>query len=652
MGFNNAEVLVKFVGKTEDLDKKTDEASNIIKGFGKGVSGILKGIGALSIATSALIVAEVLKGIGDMVSSSVKAYSTFEQLEGGLVSLFGEGSKEMNRIIEQSEQAYKNLTMSQNDYLNAFQTSYPLVNAGLSENADAIEYTNKALQLSSDLFNTYGGSIEYYQSAINWALKGSFVYLDNLNLGIKGTQEGFIEAANASGILNRQIQSTSELTNDEIIDVIQHYAEAYGVWGKTSQEASTTILGSMNMVKATWDNFILGLSKSDADINGLIDNVVNSALTFADNVVPIVMRAINAIATALPKIAQVIADILPNLVDSLLPPLVDAVVGLLQGLIKVLPRIVKTLMKEVLRLLEEAIKLLPDLIDVVLAVAVSIIETLAEELPTLLPTIIDAIIEAILKITEYVPQVIQAAIELLMGIIKAIPTIITQLLEALPNIIKTIITCLLDAIPELIKGAIELFFALIKAIPIIILELGKQLPEIIKAIIEAITSNESLKNIYNAGVELFFKIIDGIKAYFSNIWDTGKELVVGLWNGINDKVNWIVEKIKGFGESVIEAIKGIFGIASPSKEFEWIGKMNMVGLEQGMEDMKSQVQSTIDSVFSLQPNVSGSMSSTYSPQMNVIVQNNMEYDPIGQLVSNVKTFSGGAKNDYNWGAGL
>ena len=80
--------------------------------------------------------------------------------------------------------------------------------------------------------------------------------------------------------------------------------------------------------------------------------------------------------------------------------------------------------------------------------------------------------------------------------------------------------------------------------------------------------------------------------------------------------------------------------------------MNMVGLEQGMEDMKSQVQSTIDSVFSLQPNVSGSMSSTYSPQMNVIVQNNMEYDPIGQLVSNVKTFSGGAKNDYNWGAGL
>ena len=78
--------------------------------------------------------------------------------------------------------------------------------------------------------------------------------------------------------------------------------------------------------------------------------------------------------------------------------------------------------------------------------------------------------------------------------------------------------------------------------------------------------------------------------------------------------------------------------------------MNMVGLDKGMEDMKSQVQDTIDGLFNLQPNVSGNMNSTYSPQMNVIVQNNMEIDPLGQVVNQIKTFSGGAKNDYNWGA--
>ena len=80
--------------------------------------------------------------------------------------------------------------------------------------------------------------------------------------------------------------------------------------------------------------------------------------------------------------------------------------------------------------------------------------------------------------------------------------------------------------------------------------------------------------------------------------------------------------------------------------------MNILGLEKGMEELHPQLQRTIDGMFNLQPNVSGSMQSTYSPQMTVNVQNNMELDPLGQLVNNIKTFSGGAKNDYNWGASL
>ena len=135
-------------------------------------------------------------------------------------------------------------------------------------------------------------------------------------------------------------------------------------------------------------------------------------------------------------------------------------------------------------------------------------------------------------------------------------------------------------------------------------------------------------------------------------FDIGKNLIKGLWNGISNVTSWIIGKIKGFGSSVMKAIKGIFGVHSPSTEFEWVGRMNMLGFEKGMEGMKSQVQGTIDSIFDLQPNISGKMSSAYSPTMVVNVTNNLETDPLGQLVNKVKTFSGGAKNDYNWGAGL
>ena len=647
---DNSDVLVRFRGETKDLDKKTKQAKSNLNNFAKTATKVF-GVGLTAAAGEAMAALSLVSAtIVAITRKSVEAYSTFEQLEGGLISLFGEGSAEMQKILEKSEQAYKNLTMSQNEYLTNFQASYPLVNAGLSSNANAIEYTNKVLQLSSDLFNTYGGDIDYYQNAINWALKGSFVYLDNLNLGIKGTSEGFIEAANASGILNRQISDVKELTNDEIIDVIQHYAEAYGVWGKTAEEASKTIIGSSNMAKAAWENFILGLSKSDADIDGLIQNVVDSVMAFVNNIVPVIMRAIDGVASALPTIAQKIGELLPSLIDSLLPALIDSVVGLIQSLAQNLPSIISTLAKAIVKVSKDLTIILPEIIEALMKAIVSIIETLAEGLPKFLPILIDAIIDGIIAIVDNVPLIINAAIQLLMGIIKALPTVIIALTEALPDLITSIVNCLIEGIPAIIEGALLLFLAILEAIPEIIVVLIKSIPEIVQAIWNALTSEESKQKLKEAGINLINNVADGIVNTFSRIWDIGKNLVVGLWNGIKDKVNWIIEKIKGFGNSVMKAIKGIFGIHSPSTEFEFVGKMNVLGLEKGMKEMQPELQKTINGVFSLQPNISGQMSSNYSPQTNVVVNNSMEFDPLGQLVSNIKTFSGGAKNDYNWGA--
>lgn len=572
----NAEVLVKFKGDTKNLDNETKKASSSLKGFANGVGTAFKVAGvAITTATVA---------VGTLVKKSVEAYAEFEQLEGGLISLFGDGSEEMNRIIKSSEQAYKDLTMSQNEYLNSFETAYPLVNNGLAENKDAIEYTNKVLQLSSDLFNTYGQSTEYYQNAINWALKGTYSYLDNLNLGIKGTQEGFVEAANASGILGRTIKDVSELTNDEIIDVITHYAQEYGVLGKTAEEAGTTILGSLNMTKSAWSNLVMGFSKDGADINKLVDEFISSATTLLGNLLPVVETALGSIVDALPALIDKLVAMLPGLLERLLPTLINSAIGLLQGLANALPSIIPVLMDGVVQAIKGLVKILPQLIDSILKGAIMILEALAEELPTLLPLIVDAILEIIPILLDNIPLLIEVGGKLLVGLLDGIMKSIPILLSKLPSIIAKIVN------------------------------IFSQLP--------------------------------------GQLVNIGANLIRGLWSGIQNVTSWIIGKIKSFGNSVLKAIKGIFGVHSPSTEFEWIGKMNMVGLEEGMEGMKSQVQDTIDSMFNLQPNINGAMSSTYSPQMSVIVNNNMELDPLGQVVNKVKTFSGGAKNDYNWGAGL
>lgn len=574
---NNAEVLVKFKGDTKDLDTKTKSSQSAIKGFATTISA---GLGtAAGIATTALTTTAI--AIGKLTKSSVEAYAEFEQLEGGLESMFGKG-KEMEQILNDSAEAYHTLTMSQNDYLSAFEKSYPLVNANLSENANSIEYTNKMLQLSSDLFNTYGGSIDYYQNAINWALKGSFVYLDNLNLGIKGTQEGFIEAANASGVLEKEITNVKDLTNDDIINVIQHYAEEYGVWGRTALEAGDTILGSLNQVKATWENFVSGLSQNDADIDGLIDNLVSSVMTFVDNIVPVIIRALGGISKALPTLAKKIGEELPGLLESILPNLVEAVINLTQSLVQNLPSIIHTLFQAIIQISVAATKMLPEILDALLVATLTIIDELAKALPDLMPIIVDATMKVIPILIENIPLFIKVGIELLLGLISGI----------------------LQSMPILVGAILDIGVAMFNAI--------KNIPQTFKGM--------------------------------------GKDIISGLWNGIADKTTWLIDKIKSLGSSVIKAAKKIFAVGSPSKVFAEIGEWNVIGLEKGMEDMQPQLQNTLNSMFDLQPNISGSMNSTYSPSVNVVVQNNMEIDPLGQVVNQIKTFSGGAKNDYNWGA--
>lgn len=571
---NGANVLTRFTADTKDLDKKAGEAKNTLSKIGKGVASAFKVATVAATATTA--------AIGVLVKKSVDAYAEFEQLEGGLVSLFGEGSKEMQQILSLSEEAYKNLTMSQNDYLTSFEKAYPLVNAGLSENADSIEYTNKMLQISSDLFNTYGGSVEQYQNAINWALKGSFVYLDNLNLGIKGTQEGFIEAANASGVLNRNIQSVNELTSDEIIDVIEHYADAYGVLGKTAEEASGTIIGSLNMTKASWNNLLAGFSKDGADINKLIDELVTSATTFGTNMLPVIQRALEGIMSALPGIIQKIGDMLPGLLSTLLPILTNVLITLIKTFINILPTTLPILMDAVVDVVKGLAAILPDIINALLAGLILIIQTLAEMTPEILPIIVDAILGIIPILIDNLPLFINAGFKLIGGLLAGI----------------------INSIPSLLGRIGQIVVSMINA----------------------------------------FKKI--------NLKDIGKNLLTGLWNGIKSMKDWVINKVKELGKSILKGLKGVLGIHSPSTEFAMVGKFSVLGYTEQLDKMQKDVQGQIAETFQVSPQLANSSSLHYSPNVNVINNVDITQDPLGQMVNNIKTFAGGAKNDYNYGAGF
>lgn len=145
------------------------------------------------------------------------------------------------------------------------------------------------------------------------------------------------------------------------------------------------------------------------------------------------------------------------------------------------------------------------------------------------------------------------------------------------------------------------------------------------------------------------KIISFFSSLPGNMLNIGKNIMLGLWNGIQGLKNWVINKVKSIGKSILKGLKGILGIHSPSTEFAMIGKFSMLGYEEGLEKMQPEIQRSIDSMFNLSPQMTGSMNNSLSPSINVQNNVNLETDPLGQVVNKIKTFSGGAKNDYNYG---
>ena len=294
---------------------------------------------------------------------------------------------------------------------------------------------------------------------------------------------------------------------------------------------------------------------------------------------------------------------------------------------------------------------------------VNAIKTMGPKIVTGLVEITKGLIPQIpILINSLLPTLITGAVGLMNSLVQQAPTIINTLMGLLP----TLVSAIADMLPVLTKtsitGLILIIQALAQQAPVLI-------PQIVDAILEIIPILiDNLPLFLKAGAQLLGGLIAGlvnsipvlllrcsqigislVNAFRKiDLNDIGKNLLMGLVNGIRNAKNWVINKIKGICNEILGAIKNFFGVHSPSVKFAWIGKMNMVGLQEGMENMQPDLQKTINGMFDLSPNIYGSASTHFSPNVNVVVNNNMKQDPLGQMVNDIKTFSGGSKNDYNY----
>lgn len=317
-----------------------DKASSKIDEIASKVTGTLGNAAGLAAKGVAAGVAAVTAATGAITKSSLDAYGAYEQNVGGIQKLFGNMGKSLdeyaeltgnavdavaekwgvleqsqNMVLQNAANAYKNAGMSANQYMEQVTGfSAALITSLGNDTVAAANYAEMAMVDMSDNANTFGTDMESIQWAYQGFAKQNYTMLDNLKLGYGGTKEEMerlISDASKMTDVQKKLGVTvdeSSLSFDNIVAAIHVMQESMQIGGTTAREAATTIEGSVNMMKAAWENWLTGLGDSDADMAQLTDNLVESFETAAENVVP---RVAIILGTLLGSVPGIVAEVGP-----------------------------------------------------------------------------------------------------------------------------------------------------------------------------------------------------------------------------------------------------------------------------------------------------------------------------------------------------
>lgn len=557
---DGGKVIIKIDGDDKGFKSAMSKTKDIA---GKAAKGIAVGVGAASAA------------IGAIGAQAVKAYADYEQLVGGVETLFKDSA---NIVQNYANQAYQTAGMSANQYMETVTSfSASLLQSLGGDTAKAAEYGNQAVIDMSDNANKMGTSIEMIQNAYQGFAKQNYTMLDNLKLGYGGTKEEMqrllADAEKISGV-KYDISSFADIT--EAIHVIQ---TEMGITGTTAEEAATTIQGSLSMVKASWENLLTGLADPNADIDLLIDNVINSVMTLGGNLMPVIQAVLDKIPIMLDTLGGAIMQKIPEVVNMVLPELVNSASNLISTLANSLntnaDMIGDASLNILMTLVNAIISNLPVLLNTAMTLVLTLVQGLSDSLPELIPAAVDMIIEIVDALLDNLDQIIDVALELIIALAEGIVEALPKLAAKAPEIVVKLVTTLIKEAPKMAKAALELIVMLWNGLITYVKEYFKGWAK-----------------------EIYDNIIQPIIDKGKEMLNAGKDLVVGLWNGINDKVEWLKSKVSGVVDKIKSWFTGKNGFDehSPSK---WSKKVFAYVIDGAVNGVVENKDKLIDAIGQL-----------------------------------------------------
>ena len=579
-----AKITLDTSGYENGLDNASGKASGFADKLKSGLATAAK-VGAAALTAAAT-------GMAALIKASIDQYAEYEQLVGGVDTLFKTAS---DKVQEYAANAYKTAGMSANEYMDTVTSfSASLLQSLGGDTEKAAQKADQAITDMADNANKMGTGMEMIQNAYQGFAKQNYTMLDNLKLGYGGTKEEMERLlADAEKLSGQKFDISSY---SDIVDAIHVVQTEMGITGTTAKEAASTIQGSVSAAKSAWSNLITGIAADNADLDTLIGNFVSSVETAAGNIIPRVSVILGGISQLVTSASTTIIPMVITTITDNLPALLQAAVALVgalgQGIIDSLPAITQAAIDILFFLANGLIENLPTLIDGIVQVTLTIVQMLTSP--------------------DFLTQLIETAILLIMTLAQGLIDAIPQLIAAVPMIIGNLLAAIIVELPNIIQMGIDLLFALIDGIIKCIPELVAAVPTLIIAFVNGIVNN--LDKIILAAPQIIVSLITGIIGAIPELiaavprviaaiadtirnYDWGgigrnivqglKDGIAGMWDNIKD---WFNEKVN----SLVGGVKRILGIHSPSKVFAGIGGFMAEGLGEGFSDEFASVKNDIE----------------------------------------------------------
>lgn len=427
--------LLDLFVKISVQDEASENVETLSGKFKNGLAAAAK-VGAAAVSAAAT-------GIAVLTKKALNNYAEYEQLVGGVDTLFKDSSA---KVQEYAANAYKTAGLSANEYMDTVTSfSASLLQSLGGDTKAAADMANVAITDMSDNANKMGTDMASIQNAYQGFAKQNYTMLDNLKLGYGGTKEEMerlLENATKLSGVEYDISSYADIV--DAIHVIQGEMEISGrtaeeaaaiyertgrqvseQLGTTAKEASTTIQGSVSSMKAAWSNLLTGIADDNADFKTLIEQFVDSLVTVGENIIPrinIIIQGLTqliteASQTIIPMAVQILLENLPSIVAAGM----DLIIALVSGILDNIDMLIDCVLEMVDVIVDKLIDNLPKLIDG----GIRLIAALA-----------NGLIRAIPNLVSKIPQIISSIVKGLVSGIPAIFDVGKNIVEGLWNGIK------------------------------------------------------------------------------------------------------------------------------------------------------------------------------------------------------------------------